>query len=150
VKYVSLFISVENVPLLFDKFQKRHLFSTMDSLAFIMVKHYQPCIFKSVIKVLGSADFMGSPVTLFNSFGTGVGDLVNETGEGMKGENAISGTATGVASGGASLAKNSVFGVTNTTNKVFFQFLLISTALFNLYIINMKLLTYYLDCKVSR
>ena len=83
----------------------------------LIVQFYtQECV-SQIHKIIGSADFLGNPIGLFNNVATGVADLFYEPIQGFEitkpGEFGI-----GIAKGTASFLKKTVFGVSDTVTKL--------------------------------
>lgn len=81
--------------------------------------HYTQDVLYQVHKILGSADFLGNPVGLFNNLSSGVMDAFYEPYQGliMSGENPEN-FGIGIAKGATSLVKKSVFGFSDSVSKV--------------------------------
>ncbi|KAL7419546.1 Vacuolar protein sorting-associated protein 13 [Cryptotrichosporon argae] len=81
-----------------------------------VVLHYQEQAVAQIYRVLGSADFLGNPVGLFNNISSGVSDFFYEPYQGivMHGNKDI---GLGIARGATSLAKKTVFGITDSMTK---------------------------------
>jgi vacuolar protein sorting-associated protein 13A/C len=104
--------NVEEVPLSLPgtRFERPSFTKNMFVLA--VLDRYKWHLTSNVLKILGSAQVLGSPVTLFRSVGTGVYEFFAEPMEGFKKGPAQFGF--GVLKGGAKLVKHSVYGVGNT------------------------------------
>ncbi|OCF42293.1 vacuolar protein sorting-associated protein vps13 [Kwoniella heveanensis CBS 569] len=78
--------------------------------------HYQEQFMSQIYRVLGSADFLGNPVGLFNNISSGVSDIFYEPYQGivMHGNKDI---GLGIARGATSFAKKTVFGITDSMTK---------------------------------
>lgn len=79
--------------------------------------HYGQGFFFQLYRVLGSADFLGNPVGLFNNVSSGVADIFYEPYQGlvMHGNKEL---GLGIARGASSFVKKTVFGVTDSVSKV--------------------------------
>lgn len=91
-------------------------FGTPSELIPPIQQHYIRQGILEVYKILGSADFLGNPVGLFDNLTSGVKDFFYEPYKGFVESPAAFGT--GLAKGTASLLKHSVYGTFNTTSKV--------------------------------
>lgn len=79
--------------------------------------HYAQEAIYQVHKVLGSADFLGNPVGLFNNISSGIVDVFYEPYQGLITSDRPEDLGLGVARGAASFLKKSVFGVTDSFSK---------------------------------
>ena len=79
--------------------------------------HYGQGFLLQLYRVLGSADFLGNPVGLFNNVSSGVADIFYEPYQGlvMHGNKEL---GLGIARGASSFVKKTVFGVTDSVSKV--------------------------------
>ncbi|KAL1410608.1 Vacuolar protein sorting-associated protein 13 [Vanrija albida] len=82
-----------------------------------IVLHYQEQAVQQIYRVLGSADFLGNPVGLFNNISSGFSDFFYEPWQGfvMHGNRDI---GLGIARGATSFAKKTVFGLSDSVTKV--------------------------------
>ncbi|ORY32314.1 hypothetical protein BCR39DRAFT_523905, partial [Naematelia encephala] len=82
-----------------------------------VILHYQEQAIAQIYRVLGSADFLGNPVGLFNNISSGFSDIFYEPYQGivMHGNKDI---GLGIARGATSFAKKTVFGITDSVTKV--------------------------------
>jgi hypothetical protein len=69
-----------------------------------------------VYKILGSFEFLGSPMVLVSNLGTGFYDFFHEPAQGIVSSPQDFGI--GLAKGTKSLVKNSVYGIFNTVSKI--------------------------------
>ena len=83
----------------------------------LILDHYTDDAIGQLHKVIGSADALGNPVGLFNSFSSGVTDLFYEPYQGLVSDRPQD-FGVGLAKGGASLVKNTVFGISDSLSKV--------------------------------
>jgi vacuolar protein sorting-associated protein 13A/C len=79
--------------------------------------HYSQEFLYQVHKVLGSADFLGNPVGLFNNISSGVADIFYEPYQGFVMTDRPQELGIGIAKGATSFVKKSVFGVTDSMSK---------------------------------
>ncbi|KAJ2597508.1 Vacuolar protein sorting-associated protein 13 [Coemansia sp. RSA 1721] len=82
-----------------------------------MHKHYSQEVFNQVYKVVGSANFLGNPVGLFNNISSGVSDFFYEPYQGFVMSDRPQDFGFGLARGTASLFKKTVFGMTDSFSK---------------------------------
>jgi vacuolar protein sorting-associated protein 13A/C len=89
---------------------------SIPSLQERVILHYQEQAIAQIYRVLGSADFLGNPVGLFNNISSGFSDIFYEPYQGivMHGNKDI---GLGIARGATSFAKKTVFGITDSMTK---------------------------------
>lgn len=80
--------------------------------------HYGQAFFYQVHKILGSADFLGNPVGLFNNISSGVLDIFYEPYQGFVINDRPQELGIGIAKGGLSFLKKSIFGFSDSFAKV--------------------------------
>ena len=80
--------------------------------------HYSQEALYQVHKILGSADFLGNPVGLFNNISSGVADIFYEPYQGLIMSDRPEALGMGIAKGATSFVKKSVFGVSDSFSKV--------------------------------
>lgn len=80
--------------------------------------HYSQEALYQVHKILGSADFLGNPVGLFNNISSGVADIFYEPYQGFIMSDKPEQLGIGIAKGATSFVKKSVFGVSDSLSKV--------------------------------
>ncbi|KAM9922603.1 hypothetical protein OXX80_011817, partial [Metschnikowia pulcherrima] len=80
--------------------------------------HYGQSFFYQLHKILGSADFLGNPVGLFNNLSSGVLDIFYEPYQGFVINDRPQEIGIGIAKGGLSFIKKSVFGFSDSFAKV--------------------------------
>jgi vacuolar protein sorting-associated protein 13A/C len=80
--------------------------------------HYSQEALYQVHKILGSADFLGNPVGLFNNLSSGVVDIFYEPYQGLIMSDRPEQLGIGIAKGATSFIKKSVFGVSDSFSKV--------------------------------
>lgn len=85
----------------------------MDSIS----THYGQTFFYQLHKILGSADFLGNPVGLFNNLSSGVIDIFYEPYQGFVLNDRPQELGIGLAKGGLSFLKKSVFGFSDSLAK---------------------------------
>lgn len=69
---VGLVASIEQAPINLNALLMKHPFVTLPELTQRVTKHYQQQVLGALGSVLGSAEFLGSPVSLVSNIGTGV------------------------------------------------------------------------------
>jgi vacuolar protein sorting-associated protein 13A/C len=80
--------------------------------------HYSQEALYQVHKILGSADFLGNPVGLFNNLSSGVADIFYEPYQGFIMSDKPEALGVGIAKGATSFVKKSVFGVSDSVSKM--------------------------------
>ncbi|KAJ6262787.1 Vacuolar protein-sorting-associated protein [Drechslerella dactyloides] len=80
--------------------------------------HYSQEFLYQVHKILGSADFLGNPVGLFNNISSGVMDIFYEPYQGFVMTDRPQELGIGIAKGATSFVKKSVFGLSDSLSKV--------------------------------
>lgn len=80
--------------------------------------HYGQSFIYQVHKILGSADFLGNPVGLFNNISSGVMDIFYEPYNGLIMNDRPQEIGIGLAKGGLSFVKKSVFSLSDSFAKV--------------------------------
>ncbi|CCH62015.1 hypothetical protein TBLA_0G00680 [Henningerozyma blattae CBS 6284] len=80
--------------------------------------HYGQQFFFQLHKILGSADFLGNPVGLFNTISSGVWDMFYEPYKGYMMNDRPQEIGLHLAKGGLSFAKKTVFGFSDSMSKV--------------------------------
>jgi len=108
--------NIDSAPVLLHGLLMMNPFTTRQELIHRILKHYLTAGISELHKVLGSADILGSPLSLINSLGTGIYDFFYEPYRGL--QQSYYGFIVGMAKGTESLFKNSFFGVFNTTTKI--------------------------------
>ncbi|CAI5759546.1 unnamed protein product [Candida verbasci] len=80
--------------------------------------HYSQAFFYQLHNIVGSADFLGNPVGLFNLLSSGVLDIFYEPYQGFVLNDRPQELGIGIAKGGLSFVKKSVFGFSDSFAKV--------------------------------
>lgn len=83
-----------------------------------ILTHYGQSLVYQVHKILGSADFLGNPVGLFNNISSGVLDIFYEPYQGFVINDRPQEIGIGIAKGGLSFIKKSVFGFSDSFAKM--------------------------------
>jgi vacuolar protein sorting-associated protein 13A/C len=92
-------------------------FSTSTLLS-TLTNHYTQNFLGQVHIMLGSADFLGNPVGLFNNVSSGFADIFYEPYQGLVLTDRPQELGIGIAKGASSFVKKSVFGVSDSITKV--------------------------------
>ncbi|KAK9463382.1 uncharacterized protein V1516DRAFT_644614 [Lipomyces oligophaga] len=90
----------------------------MKMLTQLMAVHYRNQLMLQVHNILGSADFIGNPVGLFTNISSGVMDIFYEPYQGYIMNDRPQEFGIGLARGGFSFLRKSVFGVSDSIMKV--------------------------------
>lgn len=112
----KLIPSVEYAPIGLKGLLLRHSFATSSELYQRIAEHYKRQLLQELLKILGSFDALGSPVSLVQNLGTGVKDLFYEPAKGITISPKEFGR--GLGKGGKSFIKKTVFGLFNSASKV--------------------------------
>lgn len=86
-------------------------------LAQSITTHYRQDFFHQIHMILGSADFLGNPVGLFNNMSSGFMDLFYEPYQGYIMHESPTEFGVGLAKGGISFMKKSIFGISDSVTK---------------------------------
>lgn len=108
--------NVNAAPLAFRALFLENVRLSIPSLQERVILHYQEQFISQIYRVLGSADFLGNPVGLFNNISSGFSDIFYEPYHGMvmHGNKDI---GLGIARGATSFAKKTVFGISDSVTK---------------------------------
>ncbi|WWC86271.1 uncharacterized protein L201_001144 [Kwoniella dendrophila CBS 6074] len=108
--------NVNAAPLNFRALFLENVRLSVPSLQERVQLHYQEQFISQIYRVLGSADFLGNPVGLFNNISSGFSDIFYEPYQGivMHGNKDI---GLGIARGATSFAKKTVFGISDSMTK---------------------------------
>jgi len=79
--------------------------------------HYSQQVLYQIHRILGSADFLGNPVGLFNNISSGITDVFYEPYQGLIMSDKPEDLGLGVARGAASLVKKTVYGFSDSFSK---------------------------------
>ncbi|KAK9446960.1 uncharacterized protein V1518DRAFT_387785 [Limtongia smithiae] len=91
---------------------------SLSMLTRLMAVHYGQQFLFQVHKIVGSADFLGNPVGLFNNLSSGVMDFFYEPYQGFIMNERPQELGIGLAKGSLSFLKKSVFGISDSVAKV--------------------------------
>lgn len=110
--------NINDAPLRFNALLVENLRTTPEQLQLSVTTHYREDVIKQLYKVVGSVDIFGNPVGLFNNISSGVADLFYEPYLGYTSTDRPQDLGLGIAKGGISFVKKSVFGVSDSVSKV--------------------------------
>ena len=109
--------NVNDAPLRFNALMIENARVSVPALLANVRSHYtQECI-RQIHIVLGSADFLGNPVGLFNNVSSGVADIFYEPYQGLVMTDRPQELGIGIAKGASSFVKKSVFGFSDSMAK---------------------------------
>ncbi|EKJ76417.1 hypothetical protein FPSE_03416 [Fusarium pseudograminearum CS3096] len=109
--------NVNEAPLKFNALILDNVRVTTAVLIQNFSSHYSQEVMYQIHKILGSADFLGNPVGLFNSISSGVTDVFYEPYQGLILSDKPEEFGLGIAKGAASFAKKTVFGFSDSFSK---------------------------------
>ncbi|RKP03518.1 hypothetical protein CXG81DRAFT_9373 [Caulochytrium protostelioides] len=108
--------NIHDAPIRLNALDIQHPIVTPSRLQDLIVQFYSQEIIGQIHKIIGSADFLGNPVGLFNNVSSGVSDLFYEPLQGFE-ITRPQDFGIGLAKGTASLFKKTVYGLTDTFSK---------------------------------
>ncbi|KAJ1897430.1 Vacuolar protein sorting-associated protein 13 [Kickxella alabastrina] len=109
--------NINEAPIFLNALIMQNVRVSLPILVDRMHKHYSQEVFNQVYKVVGSANFLGNPVGLFNNISSGVSDFFYEPYQGFIMSDRPQDFGFGLARGTASLFKKTVFGMTDSFSK---------------------------------
>ncbi|RLN73180.1 hypothetical protein BBJ28_00004428 [Nothophytophthora sp. Chile5] len=117
----ALVSNLDQAPIRVPEFYVENLLETTHTLAFYAMQHYLHHGLRSWYNIMGSVDFLGNPIGLVSTLGTGVKDffytpaqMLLEDEKGLRIEN----LRTGMTKGSKSLLRNTAVGIFHTTGKI--------------------------------
>eukprot|EP01122_Echinamoeba_exundans_P003714 TRINITY_DN1378_c0_g1_i1.p1 TRINITY_DN1378_c0_g1~~TRINITY_DN1378_c0_g1_i1.p1 ORF type:complete len:3355 (-),score=763.88 TRINITY_DN1378_c0_g1_i1:110-10174(-) len=114
--YVGALASIERAPLELNGLMLEHPFTTQRDLVSRITQHYTMAALRQAYLLVGSADFLGNPVSLVSNLGTGVRDFFYEPAQGIV--KSPQDFGRGLAKGTASLVKKSTYALFDTASKL--------------------------------
>lgn len=115
--FTTVLGSISNAPLAFNSLVLEHPIVKSNILTTLIQQHYTQQAIGQVHRIIGSADFIGNPVGLFNTFGSGVSDFFYEPLLGLVSDRPGD-IGIGLAKGSIALVRKTVVGVTDTFAKL--------------------------------
>ena len=109
-------MTIQEAPLFLSGLLLTNCFTSQDEFISRITGHYIKSFLKQLLYLAGSADALGNPVSLVNSLGAGVYDLVHEPAAGLTESPAKFGI--GIAKGAASMMKHSMRGFLSSAEKL--------------------------------
>ncbi|KAL3657873.1 hypothetical protein V7S43_017251 [Phytophthora oleae] len=117
----ALVSNLDKAPIRVPEFYVENLLETTHTLAFYAMQHYLHHGLRSWYSIMGSVDFLGNPIGLVSTLGTGVKDffytpaqMLLEDENGLR----IDNLRTGMTKGSKSLLRNTAVGIFHTTGKI--------------------------------
>ncbi|RCI05461.1 hypothetical protein CU098_001873, partial [Rhizopus stolonifer] len=109
--------NINQAPLKFNALAIENIMASGPDLANRITIHYSDQFIYQVHRILGSADFLGNPVGLFNNLSSGVAELFYEPWQGLIMSDRPQDLGIGIAKGFSGFIKKSVFGVSDSFTK---------------------------------
>ncbi|KAG0637605.1 hypothetical protein HOY80DRAFT_1138202 [Tuber brumale] len=110
--------NINDAPVRLNALMLENARVSMPVLARHLQTHYSNEFLYQIHKILGSADFLGNPVGLFNNISSGVWDIFYEPYNGFIMTDRPTELGLGLAKGATSFVKKSVFGVSDSLSKL--------------------------------
>lgn len=110
--------NVNDAPIKYNALMLENARVSAGALIAAIKSHYVQESLRQVHIVLGSADFLGNPVGLFNNISSGVADIFYEPYQGLVVTDRPQDLGIGIAKGASSFVKKSVFGLSDSVAKV--------------------------------
>jgi vacuolar protein sorting-associated protein 13A/C len=108
--------NVNDAPIRYNALMLENARLSMGALMSSIQSHYVQESLRQVHIVIGSADFLGNPVGLFNNISSGVADIFYEPYQGLVTDRPQD-LGVGIAKGASSFVKKSVFGISDSVSK---------------------------------
>lgn len=109
--------NVNDAPIRLHALMLDNVRVTVPALTQNVSNHYSQEVLYQIHKILGSADFLGNPVGLFNNISSGLTDVFYEPYQGLIVSDKPEDFALGVGKGAASFVKKSVYGFSDSFSK---------------------------------
>ena len=109
--------NVNDAPLRFNALMLENARISIPALMANIQSHYTQESIRQMHIILGSADFLGNPVGLFNNVSSGVADIFYEPYQGLVMTDRPQELGIGIAKGASSFVKKSVFGFSDSMAK---------------------------------
>ena len=109
--------NINDAPIRFNALILDNVRVTTAILIQNIMGHYSQEVMYQIHKILGSADFLGNPVGLFNNISSGVTDIFYEPYQGLILSDKPEEFGLGIARGAASFAKKTVYGFSDSFSK---------------------------------
>ncbi|WPH02225.1 vacuolar protein sorting-associated protein 13 [Acrodontium crateriforme] len=108
--------NVNDAPIRYNALMLENARVSVNALISNIRSHYVQESLRQVHIVIGSADFLGNPVGLFNNISSGVADIFYEPYQGLVTDRPQD-LGVGIAKGASSFVKKSVFGLSDSVSK---------------------------------
>ncbi|EGC29659.1 hypothetical protein DICPUDRAFT_158736 [Dictyostelium purpureum] len=112
----SPFLNIERAPIKFNGFIWEHPFLSTGQVIDEITLHFSYQLMSQAHKIFGSFDFIGNPIRLAESLGSGFRDFFHEPALGLV--KSPQDFAMGLSKGTSSLVNNSVFGFCDSASKI--------------------------------
>ena len=109
--------NINDAPVRLNALVIENIRTPLPMLAQSITTHYRQEFFYQIHKILGSADFLGNPVGLFNNLSSGFMDMFYEPYQGYIMNDRPQEFGIGLAKGGLSFMKKSIFGISDSFSK---------------------------------
>ena len=109
--------NVNDAPLKLNALMLENARISVPALVANVQSHYTQEVIRQMHIILGSADFLGNPVGLFNNVSSGVADIFYEPYQGLVMTDRPQELGIGIAKGASSFVKKSVFGFSDSMAK---------------------------------
>ncbi|CEG72298.1 hypothetical protein RMATCC62417_07879 [Rhizopus microsporus] len=109
--------NINSAPLRFNALAIENMMASPADLANKIFIHYSDQFIYQFHRILGSADFLGNPVGLFNTVSSGVAELFYEPWQGLIMSDRPQDLGYGIAKGFSGFIRKSVFGVSDSFTK---------------------------------
>ncbi|KAK3937378.1 putative vacuolar protein sorting-associated protein [Diplogelasinospora grovesii] len=110
--------NINDAPVRFNALMLENVRVSIPVLMQNISNHYSQEALYQIHKILGSADFLGNPVGLFNNISSGFADIFYEPYQGLIMSDKPEDFGIGLARGAGSFFKKSVYGFTDSFSKV--------------------------------
>jgi vacuolar protein sorting-associated protein 13A/C len=111
-------LNINDAPITYNAVVLEDLHTSPEGLINQLIVKYKNDTLRQMHKIVGSADFIGNPVGLFNNISAGVQDVFYEPYQGILVGEGIQELGLGLAKGAKSLVKKTVFSVSDSLSKV--------------------------------
>lgn len=109
--------NVNDAPIRYNALMLENARVSVAGLISSIKTHYVQESLQQIHVVIGSADFLGNPVGLFNNISSGIGDIFYEPYQGLVMTDRPQELGIGIAKGASSFVKKSVFGFSDSAAK---------------------------------
>lgn len=109
--------NVNDAPVRLNALMLENARISIPALLYNIQSHYTQEFLRQIHIILGSADFLGNPVGLFNNISSGVADVFYEPYQGLVMTDRPQELGIGIAKGASSFVKKSVFGFSDSMAK---------------------------------